>query len=115
MKIMWFGTRFASSVATSGRPLKWMPICFVRRRVTKMPRWTPVTERLPSEEYDEYKERWQDDELPAFLVMVKDAVVSHMLYFDGENWCRDMRGNLFPRPVTHWMPMPEPPTKEDVK
>lgn len=80
-----------------------------------MPRWIPTSERLPIEEYEEYKERWQDDELPAFLVMVKDAVVSHMLYFDGENWCRDMRGNLFPRPVTHWMPMPEPPAEEDVK
>lgn len=78
----------------------------------QLPEWTPVTERLPIEEYNEYKERWQDDEDPAFLVMIEHAVLPNRLYFDGEHWYQEMHGCIYPYKVTHWMNMPEPPAKD---
>ena len=77
-----------------------------------LPNWTPVTERLPLEEYEEYKERWKDDEDPAFLVMIEHAVLPSSLYFDGERWYQEMHGSVYPYKVTHWMPLPEPPAKD---
>ena len=74
--------------------------------------WVPVTERLPLEEYNEYKERWQDDEDPAFLVMIEHAVLPNRLYFDGEHWYQEMHGCVYPYEVTHWMNMPEPPARD---
>lgn len=74
--------------------------------------WIPVTERLPLEEYNEYKERWRDDEDPAFLVMIEYAVLPNRLYFDGEHWYQEMHGCIYPYKVTHWMNMPEPPAKD---
>lgn len=70
--------------------------------------WIPVTEGLPTV--------WQiasDDEHAGepleFIVFIDGAEIPTTLYFNG-TWFIDNFGE--PYPVTHWMPMPEPP-KED--
>ena len=70
--------------------------------------WIPVTEGLPT--------AWQiasDDEHAGepleFIVFIDGAEIPTTLYFNG-TWFIDNCGE--PYPVTHWMPMPEPP-KED--
>lgn len=77
-----------------------------------MPQWIPVTERLPIEEYEEYKEKWQDDEYPGFLVMIEGALLPTHLYFDGEKWYETFGGGKYDHQVTHWMSLPAPPAKE---
>jgi hypothetical protein len=60
--------------------------------------WIPVTERLPEKD-------------TAVLVHT-DMDGTHAASFDGEEWFCDYGGAwLFPN-VTHWMPLPAPPTDD---
>lgn len=66
-----------------------------------VPKWIPVTERLPESGV-------------RVLVMRFDYVTNtpfcDLLWFDkGEWWNRYFRGDYA---VTHWMPIPEPPKEE---
>ena len=66
-------------------------------------RWIPVTERLPEEWMiwvnDEHREPLE------FLVFIDGAEIPTVLNFDGKRFCDEM--DFYP--VTHWMPLPEPP------
>ena len=58
--------------------------------------WIPVTERLP--------------EKHTAVLVHTDMDGTHAASFDGEEWFCDYGGAwLFPN-VTHWMPLPAPPT-----
>ena len=69
------------------------------------PRWIPVTERLPEHEYGE-----------STSVLTVDLYgVMRVTYFDGGNWCWPTGEALTTTrvaPITHWMPLPEPPNGE---
>lgn len=69
----------------------------LQRLWSKMPRWIPVSERLPED----------DSVVLAFMPEGSELKpeVREMYFSDGE-WMND-RGH-WPE-VTHWMPMPEPP------
>ena len=70
-----------------------------------MPRWIPVTERLPEHEYGE-----------STSVLTVDLYgVMRVTYFDGGNWCwpsGEALTTMRVAPITHWMPLPEPPEEE---
>ena len=100
-----FMESLASFLIDNGVMLQeWIPVT--------MPQWIPVTERLPIEEYEEYKEKWQDDEYPGFLVMIEGALLPTHLYFDGEKWYETFGGGKYDHQVTHWMNLPAPPAKD---
>ena len=80
--------------------------------MSKENRWIPVTERLPIEEYEEYKDRWQDDEDPAFIVMIRGAILPTLLYFDGRLFHGMCGLTRVDYRITHWMPLPEPPQED---
>lgn len=65
-------------------------------------RWIPVTERLPKAECGEGQS----------VLTVDVCGEQRVLYFDGGNWCWPTGEALKTSrsfPVTHWMPLPEPP------
>lgn len=66
-----------------------------------MSEWISVSEKLP-EKLDEY------------IVMIKGAKVPTALWYNpnGELWKTEELGIKYP--VTHWMPLPEPPKEEAV-
>jgi hypothetical protein len=69
------------------------------------PRWIPVTERLPEHSYGESNS----------VLTVSSLGTMRVLYFDGGNWCYPTGEALTTAgkfPVTHWMPLPEPPKEE---
>lgn len=75
------------------------------------PVWIPVTEKLPS------REGLMEDETEYVLVCEKfmstgSSYVSICGYTrDGwSDW--DSFGNVHPKNITHWMPLPEPPKEE---
>ena len=68
------------------------------------PKWISVEERLPVEEAIDYIR--QHDDLPEYLVCIRGAEVPTTLLFTGDGWT-DGDSNYYP--VTHWMPLPEPP------
>ena len=78
----------------------------LRRLWEKVPRWIPVSERLPGEgervlffvsrENDAYAGVWAGEYLQAFNLWAYDLKQE-------KGW-----GSAF---VTHWMPLPEPPAK----
>ena len=68
------------------------------------PKWISVEERLPDE--DDLMNNGE------FIVMIKGAVNATTLLFDGGEWT-DEAGT--PYPVTHWMPLPEPPGEQKPK
>jgi len=71
-------------------------------------RWIPVTERLPEAEYGEGQS----------VLTVDICGEQRVLYFDGGNWCWPTGEPLKTSrsfPVTHWMPLPEPPGSNAVK
>jgi len=67
--------------------------------------WIPVTERLPEHEYGE-----------STSVLTVDLYgVMRVTYFDGGNWCwpsGEALTTMRVAPITHWMPLPEPPKEE---
>jgi len=70
-------------------------------------RWIPVTERLPEAECGEGQS----------CLTVDICGEQRVLYFDGGNWCWPTGEPLKTSrsfPVTHWMPLPEPPKEETV-
>ena len=67
-----------------------------------LPRWIPVTERLPEHSYGESNS----------VLTVSSLGTMRVLYFDGGNWCYPTGEALTTAgkfPVTHWMPLPQPP------
>ena len=66
----------------------------------RIPRWIPVTERLPE------KRKW-------VLCLCMSNVIDVFRLEDNE-WYHDPCHIYFPHFVTHWMPLPEPP-KEELK
>lgn len=76
----------------------------ILEEVTK-PKWIPVTERLPEHEYGE-----------STSVLAVDLFgVMRVTYFDGGNWCcpsGEALTTMRVAPITHWMPLPEPPKGE---
>lgn len=54
--------------------------------------WIDVTEKLP-------------DETDIYLVLLADENYQ-IMFFDGEKW-----ENKFPESVTHWLPLPNPPSE----
>ena len=69
--------------------------------------WISAADRLPYAELDEYLKEY--NEIPEFVVMIRGAVVPTALCFDGRSW-HSHDGDRYP--VTHWMPMPNPPERE---
>lgn len=70
-----------------------------------LPAWIPVTERLPEHEYGE--------STSVLTVDLFGAV--RVTYFDGGNWCwpsGEALTTMRVAPITHWMPLPEPPKEE---
>ena len=71
----------------------------------EQPGWIPVTERLPEHEYGE-----------STSVLTVDLYgVMRVTYFDGGNWCwpsGEALTTMRVAPITHWMPLPEPPKEE---
>lgn len=70
-----------------------------------VPKWIPVTERLPEHEYGESNS----------VLTVDLFGVMRVLYFDGGNWCLpsgEALTTMQVAPITNWMPLPEPPKGE---
>lgn len=71
-----------------------------------LPKWNPVTERLPEERQD-------------VLVSFKDnmAVAYHegddWIVNSGGNWCTPIIPEAGDEEPTHWMPLPPEPPKEE--
>lgn len=76
-----------------------------------LPKWIPVTERLPEEPYGCLAIVWDNN------VMTGDTFLnyySEYIGFDGESW-NDCDGEEIPFEVVYWMKMPkipEPPKEE---
>ena len=67
--------------------------------------WIPVTERLPEAEYGESED----------VLTIDSLKVMRVAYFDGGNWCfptGEPIETVTEFPITHWMPLPEPPKEE---
>lgn len=97
----------------SHRATEWKAIAKSWRKVcegleSRMPRWIPVTERLPEEKRASYLCRTEGG-------YCKEVRWTNILYglveSDNWGWC------IFDIPqfshVTHWMPLPEPPKEEE--
>lgn len=72
----------------------------------QMSEWIKTSERLPDAEYGEGKN----------VLTVNTLEVIRVAYYDGSCWCNPdgepvKTARLFP--ITHWMPIPEPPEEED--
>ena len=65
-------------------------------------KWISVKDRLPDKYRDEY------GELIPFLVCVDETDYPCRALFDGKKW----GDGVFLIPVTHWMPLPQPPKGE---
>ena len=71
----------------------------------RVPEWIPVTERLPEPKHEFDARNW-------YLVALSNGVVKELAYefhnhsVFGYGW----RETAYP--VTHWMPLPEPPKEE---
>lgn len=48
-----------------------------------------------------------------YLVMIKGGSSSTALLYDGGKWFEGEGDEIILYPVTHWMPMPEPPEKDE--
>lgn len=71
-------------------------------------RWIPVTERLPEEWHIvityQPSPSWMEDRIG----LRRTAV-----YIGNGKWREAEKHNMMELPVTHWMPLPEPPKEED--
>ena len=82
---------------------KWEEV--VKTALDFIPCWIPVTERLPEHAYGE----------STSVLTVDIYGVMRVAYFDGGNWCwpsGDALTTMRVAPITHWMPLPEPPEEE---
>ena len=80
-------------------------------------RWIPVNERLPEDvgSYLVYYHEWSNGD---FLPKYDDYRIRVMRFMNNGKWCMpvctDKRCEAATnRDVTHWMPLPEPPRKDD--
>lgn len=73
----------------------------------QLPRWIPVTERLP--ELDELVLVIASGK-PKENITLDGAIELATLYSDG--WCLETWPEWTGANVTHWMPLPEPPKEE---
>ena len=68
----------------------------------QMSKWLSIKERKPSAEYGESES-----------VLTVDSIGEmRVAYWDGGNWCLPNGNIINPGcvfPITHWMPLPEPP------
>lgn len=86
----------------------------IEELTAKQPTWISVKERLPSG-FDCFEDGTVE---PAeYIVKVKGASVATIAMFDGKEWIpAQYNGNTedrwFVSPITHWMPLPEPPEEE---
>ena len=71
-------------------------------RKLQQPRWIPVTERLPEE----------DSDVIAFTDEGMMFTVQYMGIMGDEPVFDDDNGSAWAGEITHWMPLPEPPTEE---
>ena len=83
----------------------------------KAQRWIPVNERLPDDvgSYLVYYHEWSNGD---FLPRHDDYRIRVMRFMNNGKWCMpvctDKRCEADTnREVTHWMPLPEPPRKDD--
>lgn len=84
-------------------------LAYIQQLESQIPRWIPVEERLP----DKMK-----------IVLVFKRRTAHFIWSDAmwnieTDWCGEDGWSKNPHngcfAVTHWMPLPEPPIKEDKK
>lgn len=74
--------------------------------VAPVPRWIPVTERLPEPNaVDEY------GFAKGYLVKTDRHVMMHTARYNGEWWILWGKAEVITDTVTHWMPLPEPPVE----
>lgn len=71
--------------------------------------WISVDERLPDEELNQIKRLFPGENEVEVLVMIEGAYIATTLYWDGEKFYDETSTYE----VTHWMPLPAPPEKED--
>ena len=64
----------------------------------KIPRWVPVTERLPD------KRKW--------VLCRCEANIIEVLRWENNEWYHDSMHVYYPSFVTHWMPLPKSPKEE---
>ena len=83
-------------------------IAWLKKCVAELPKpqkWISAKERLPEHEYGE-----------STSVLTVDLYgAMRVTYFDGGNWCwpsGEALTTMRVAPITHWMPMPEPPKEE---
>lgn len=82
--------------------LKRDALAYIEKLEAQIPRWIPVEERLPDK-----------CEFVLCIVRYGEDAWNHELGFVLNNkWVHPGR---IDGTVTHWMPLPEPPTKEDKK
>lgn len=84
-------------------------LAHIKHMESQIPRWIPVEERLPEK---------------MKIVLVFKRRTAHFIWSDAmwnieTDWCGEDGWSKNPHngcfAVTHWMPLPEPPTKEDKK
>lgn len=82
-----------------------------------LPKWIPVKERLPEEDGDYLAYVCLDDNEPFVSVLPFDANVPAFgcweEYYSPETYGWAGSDFFEIKGVTHWMPLPEPPTKEE--
>jgi len=70
------------------------------------PRWISVAERFPEHAFGEGDS----------VLTLSCLGTMRVLYFDGGNWCYptgEAVNTARKFPITHWMPLPEPPKEAD--
>lgn len=68
------------------------------------PKWIPVTERFPEE--------WIKVMTYQPTLKARDGLRRVGVFIGNDRWREAERHNLMELPVTHWMPLPEPPKEE---
>lgn len=81
---------------------------------SKMTKWVGVDEYLPvlTEKEIDLIEKFGIEFAPEYIVLIKGADNPTVLRFDGIKWVDD-NGTWYR--VSHWMPLPEPPSTEGVE
>ena len=77
-----------------------------KAEAAKVPRWIPVTERLP-EKMQYVLVRYQNNDMAVASWFGGDEHIRFWRAMADEGWCADCDTE-----PTHWMPLPEPPEEE---